>query len=642
MNSKPTYQELEKEVESLREALKNNKDVDFFRLLTENSTEGISVVNSEGIPTYRSPSSEEINGFTIEDMVGKDFSKHIFKDDLENLQSKLKEILNKPGEPIKMSYRGYHKNGQLLHIESTAKNMFHTPIKGIIATYRDVTEKVLAKKELINSKDFFRLLTENNTEGMSVINSDGVLIYRNPSSKNINGFTFEDMVGKNTFDYVHEDDIQMLKNQLAKALEKPGNIVNVSYRGYHKNGKLLYYEGTIKNMLHSPIINGFIINYRDVTNRIKAEKALSDSEKKYKNIIENLIDSYYRANANGIVTLASPSCMRMFGYSKMDEVIGGKVETLYPNPKTRKEFLDLLLKNGKVKSFRTKLHKKNGEEMFVETSANILIDDDGNFNGVEGIVRDITDRKIIAEALKKSESELKKIIKTKDKFFSIIAHDLKSPFNAIIGFSNLLNVNFDNFNAKQQKEFIKLIKESSENAYKLLENLLTWSRSQQGTINFVPQNKNLYLLSFATTELLKQSFRNKSIKLNNKISDNINVFVDENMVLTVLRNLISNAIKFTKKGGEVSLFSKIISNKNKKQFVEITIKDTGVGISPNIVNKIFSLSESASTKGTENESGTGLGLIICKEFIKKQGGTIRVESEEGKGSSFIFTLPLSS
>ncbi len=164
--------------------------------------------------------------------------------------------------------------------------------------------------------------------------------------------------------------------------------------------------------------------------------------------------------------------------------------------------------------------------------------------------------------------------------------------------------------------------------------MLLWSRTQKGNIDFNPEKINLFLTINETCELLKQSAENKLIKIINEVPENVFVEADNNMLSTIFRNLISNAIKFTYKNGNI-----ILEAQKNHQFIEITIKDSGIGISKEIQLKLFDISENISTEGTGNETGTGLGLILCKEFVEKHGGKIRVESEIGKGSSFIFTIP---
>ncbi len=638
MGTKPTYQELENEIQSLKQSLEDEKRICKFTTFFENSkavmlqicsvSQKIIKVNEAAINFY---------GYSETELLQKKIN------DLnilpENEIAKLmKKVLR--NEPILKRHKHRIASGEVLDVEVYTSFYNENDKIIIVATVLDITNRIKAEQELKNSEEYYKTLMENSTDVISIIDGKGTSLFRSASYKQVMGYTVKEMLNKNIFDLIYVEDIERFKNQLKASFEKPNIAYDIFFRAYHKDGSLRQLEGTGKNMLNSPIVKGVVINYRDVTERVKVEMALIESETNYKRIIDNLTDSYYRADANGIVTLASPSCMRMFGYSDMDEVIGGNVEILYPDPKTRKEFLNILLKNGKVKSFRTKLLKKDGKEMYVETSANLLTDKKGNYAGVEGIVRDISDRKEAEQALINSETQLRETNKTKDKFFSIIAHDLRSPFNAIIGFSELLSDSYDKFDVSQQKEFINIIKESAQNAYKLLDNLLLWSRSQQGVIDFSPTHENLYLLAEEVAELTKRFLKDKNIKFSNNILKNIYVNVDKNMVLTIFRNLINNAIKFTEKGGSITLMSSFFNNDEKSEFVKITVKDSGVGISSKNIKKLFSMSENVSTNGTEDETGTGLGLIICKEFVDKHSGKIWVESVVGKGSNFMFTLPV--
>jgi len=263
------------------------------------------------------------------------------------------------------------------------------------------------------------------------------------------------------------------------------------------------------------------------------------------------------------------------------------------------------------------------------------------FNHAELLARISThiELKQSRDALKKTEHKLQISNTSKDKFFTIIAHDLKSPFNAILNFSELLLTNFDKFNVEKQKELIGFIHQSGLNTYKLLENLLLWSSSQRGIIDFNPKLKNLYTISKETVEFLNHTAVAKTITLKNEISEELYVMADKEMLVTILRNLLSNAIKFTPKGGIITINAYKITNENNHNYTEISVNDNGVGIPKEKQSQLFKTAEGVSTKGTEDEGGTGLGLILCKEFVEKHGGKIKVESEENKGSTFIFSIP---
>lgn len=233
------------------------------------------------------------------------------------------------------------------------------------------------------------------------------------------------------------------------------------------------------------------------------------------------------------------------------------------------------------------------------------------------------------------QNELQDLYATREKFMSIISHDLKSPFNGILGFANILQQDYDELKDEDRRKFIDHILEASQTAFKLLENLLDWSRMQTGKILFVPEELNLARLILENFLLLKPVADNKQIHLYNEVPSDASVFADRNAVLTVIRNLLNNAIKFSYPSGKIKVTSAITGT-----LMEITISDSGIGISAKNLEKLFKLGENYKTEGTDKEKGTGLGLLLCKDFVEKNGGTIRAESEPGKGSRFIFTLPL--
>ena len=223
---------------------------------------------------------------------------------------------------------------------------------------------------------------------------------------------------------------------------------------------------------------------------------------------------------------------------------------------------------------------------------------------------------------------------TKDKLFSIIAHDLRGPFNSILGFSDLLFENLQEFEIAETKELLGIINASAKNTLVLLDNLLNWAKSQTGQINFKPEKVVLSPIIQEVFELSNSSAQNKNIVLNYIQSEEIVVLADSNMIKTVLRNLISNAIKFTNSNGKIDVYA--LQN---DKFIEIAVSDNGVGMNEETRNKLFSIETNETTLGTANEKGSGLGLLLCKEFVEKHGGKIWIESEEGKGSIFYFTLP---
>ena len=233
--------------------------------------------------------------------------------------------------------------------------------------------------------------------------------------------------------------------------------------------------------------------------------------------------------------------------------------------------------------------------------------------------------------------ELKKLNATKDKFFAIIAHDLKNPLSSFMSSSGLLSYHFSRLDEEEKLNLANSIYESGKRLRTLLENLLEWSMTQTGGMTVTPKELPLNELVNSNISLFELRANDKKIRLENKIQENINIFADENMALSVIRNLISNAIKFTPEKGNIYINAEVKNN-----FAEISVIDNGVGIKDEVMKKLFRLEDKHSSEGTNKEKGTGLGLILCKEFVEKNGGDIKVKSKENEGTKITFTLPVYS
>lgn len=238
------------------------------------------------------------------------------------------------------------------------------------------------------------------------------------------------------------------------------------------------------------------------------------------------------------------------------------------------------------------------------------------------------------ESLTEKEANLRELNATKDKFFSIITHDLKSPFNGILGFSEILTEQLSKKDYDGIEEYGSIIHQSSQKAMNLLTNLIEWSRAQSGRMDFNPEYVEISSLLNEIYEISNVSALEKSIRLTKEVPRHVSVLLDKEMISSVIRNLISNAIKFTHPGGEVVIRAELLDRE-----LQIFVKDNGVGIGSQYIDKLFRIDEAYSAKGTNNESGTGLGLLLCKEFIEKHKGKIWVESAPDKGSTFYFTIP---
>ncbi len=237
--------------------------------------------------------------------------------------------------------------------------------------------------------------------------------------------------------------------------------------------------------------------------------------------------------------------------------------------------------------------------------------------------------------LEKKNCEYQEALNSKNRFFSIIAHDLRNPFQVVLGYTGLLLEHYDNMSVDDIKEYFSDIESATSELMSLLDNLLLWSRSETGAISMRPTTIDLHNLTESTLAIIKVNATEKDITLKSHILPKSLVVADKDMVLTILRNLMTNAVKFTPHGGTVSIEVIPIGT----EMLQITVKDTGIGMSKEDINKLFKADTAYSHKGTSGEKGTGLGLVLCHEFVEKHRGTIWVESELGEGSSFNFTIP---
>lgn len=373
-----------------------------------------------------------------------------------------------------------------------------------------------------------------------------------------------------------------------------------------------------------------------------AEQTVKDSEEKYRFLTENISDVIWILNLSlGRFTFISPSVFQLRGFT-VDEALAQDInESL--TPESAKEVIGLIsvgateFKNGIRNSYVNQLQQpcKDGTLKWIETVTKLHVAKDGTFE-LHGVSRDINERKLAELELKESEEKLYLQNIDKDRFISILGHDLRSPFTAILGLSDILKNNIQNFKIEEIKNMAGDINRTAQNTFNLLEEILTWARSQQGKIPYNPQNLNFAYIGANVLSSLNPIAIAKNITIKYSPPFEIVVLADTDMLKTVLRNLISNAIKFTNNGGVI-----YISAEQSDTQTTISVSDNGIGIKPENISKLFDIAQVFTTKGTAKESGTGLGLLLCKDFVEKHGGKIWVESEIGKGSSFKFTIPIS-
>ncbi len=336
--------------------------------------------------------------------------------------------------------------------------------------------------------------------------------------------------------------------------------------------------------------------------------------------------------SDGFLVDCNESFTKILGFSKDDIRDKSTLDiNIWKTFSDRREFVNIVNEHGYCNNHEIALQNKDGNIIIGLISAKrIMLKDTPH---ILSVVSDITERKAVEEEIKQKNLELQKLNSEKDKFFSIIAHDLKSPFNSIIGFSDLLVERAREKDFEGIEDYARVVLNSSERVMNLLTNLMEWSRSQTGRMNYNPKEVDLVNLITENQQLFSNIAEQKNMIITSELPTSLSAQGDESMINTIVRNLISNAIKFTHPGGRITL-----SAQKREGEVIVSINDTGVGIPQSALNKLFRIDENFSTAGTQKEVGTGLGLILCKEFVEKHGGKIWVESEPGIGSTFRFTL----
>jgi PAS domain S-box-containing protein len=375
---------------------------------------------------------------------------------------------------------------------------------------------------------------------------------------------------------------------------------------------------------------------QEIRNDIENRKVIEVKLRKLTVAVEQSPLTIVITDTNGKLDYTNPTFTKLTGYTYQE--VKGKSSSILKSGKTEKGIFENLWKTilaGEIWQGEFINRKKNGDEFFEQATIAPVFNDTGDVISYIAIKEDITVRKKIEQALKESEERFKTLNDTKDKFFSIIAHDLRNLFNVLTGVSEILLINIDKYPKEKIKDMSQTVFDTSKETYTLLDNLLTWASLQTGGIETHFCETTPSKLIQTAIQLCYSQAETKHIRLESVVKYNESIQVDEQMINTVLRNLVTNAIKFTYPNGLVTVNAELYENK-----LLFTVTDTGTGIENKHIETIFRIDNKLSKRGTTDEQGTGLGLILCKEFVEKHNGTIWVESIVGKGSSFKFMLPI--
>ena len=512
------------------------------------------------------------------------------------------------------------------------------PVK-LIGIAQDITEFKLAEDARKISEERLVSVTDNANVWVWEVDSKGMYTYSNYVVKKILGYCPEAIIGKKYIYDLSPDELH--EEYKLKALEvfcssKPFFHFEKTYR--HADGRTVILDSS-----GTPVYNnvGVLIGYRgtdfDITEMKRAENELLLSEKRFKAIFENAGIGIFLTDIEGNIIKMNKAFQNMLGYDG-DYLVPKNIKSIIHQSDYKVDwnlFLKIIFSSRDMYQMERRFVIKEGGVLWAQMTVSAVRDENGLLQYAVGMVENITERKLAAEEMGKMNIELKELNSTKDKFFSIIAHDLKSPFLGMIGISEMLIDPLIYLTDSERKRRLSILHTAIVKQYELLQNLLGWAQIQLGKITYNPEKINLAEFSKAVISSLYPNAEKKNIVILNEIESKITVFADSNMLRSIIQNLITNAVKFTNNNGYVRLFSQI-----KNGVVLISIEDNGIGIKKENIIKILTPKYHFTTNGTSGEPGTGLGVLICRDMIEKHSGKLNITSEPGKGTIVTFTLPL--
>lgn len=615
-------------------AFASSKLVLDYKSLLENTGISIIIIDIDGQYIFANSFAANLLGCDVQGVVGKMMSDFLPPEVAQKYLVRNRQLIQSgKGEVYEATFalpsgtKTFLINDQVL--KDDQGNGFAIQSSSIDITERKVTEKRLAESEA-NARG----IMESTDDVLVLLDKNGILIDCNEAHARRLNKTREELLGKCIFDELPPD--------LAKSRRDAVDLCVSTGECVHGEDSRF---GRCIEYVVDPIfsenrtVEKVAIFARDVTERKRTEEELLKSKHLYEDLVSKITVGVYvlrtRPDESFGLEYVSPRMSELLGLSVDDLLSNHEAIFKVIHPEDLDSFIQMNLRGIQHKvpfDWKGRIVVKGHVRWLHVSSLPQLLENGDTF--WHGLVEDITERVRNEAEIKLKNDELTNLNATKDKFFSIIAHDLKSPFNSILGLSEFMVSQIQEGNYEKIEEYADTIRSSSQRAMDLLQNLLEWSRVQTGRMVFSPENLKIDLLIHEALNLLGDSATQKGIVISKNIPDNLFAFVDQSMFSTIIRNLVSNAIKFSYRGGEIRVDLRELNNQ-----IEVSVSDNGTGIKADQLENLFRIDQNQSKPGTQNEKGTGLGLILCKEFVEKHGGEIWAESQPGKGSKFKFTIP---
>lgn len=623
-------------------------DETLFNELLDNSKESIIIINKDYQICEWNGATEILTEIPREDITGKKIfevlpqilpkiekNSHLKKFLEKNIQiifeKKEPAFLNKPIHLGISNKRNEKKHIRTLLTTIQQKQDFYLSIIS-----KDITEEKLFQRTVHQNEKHLNILFNNDAIGIAMSRPDGDLYKANDKFIEIVGFSVNDLKSLKLIDLIHPDDKLDEIELFEKTKKEKGKKYSLKKRLKRKNGDVLWVRSHVNFQWSAEKqLEMIVVFLEDISSQKKAEDALRESERKHRFVAEKASDIIYSISLDRRITFYNRAAERIFEVPIEELAKHEYSHLMLPKDKEfAKKLHEERLGGKKPPIFRHAFKTPKGKIVHLEFSVNPLFNDENNVIGSLGIARDVTDRVRAEEKLNEKNIELEELVKTKDKLLSIIAHDLRDPFNVLIGFSDIILEQYNDLKDKDKIRYVQQINSAANSGYNLLNNLLDWSKTQANKIQFNPRKVNLSKTINSVVYTIKNLALAKNLEIKFNMPSEIIVHADENMLRTVLRNIITNAIKFSYKNAEI-----IISVTEKNENFIISIKDFGTGMKKEELKQLLEKDNNFTKPGTEYEKGTGLGLIICKEFIQQWGGNFTIDTEHGSGSNFAFSLP---
>ena len=508
----------------------------------------------------------------------------------------------------------------------------------IISVLSNITEQRNIELKLRKSESKFRSLLENVADALFVHDFDGNILDVNQRACQNLGYTKSELLALTIFDIEVKKSPETLKALWRKM--QIGQPITVDGINRHKDNYTFPVEARVSviELEGNLSILGLV---RDVSSRVAAEEALRSTEEKYRSIFENAVEGIYQSTRTGEFLNANPALAQIFGYSSAAEMmysITSIATEIYVDRQRRQDFIDLMDACGTIAGFDSQVYCQDGSIIWISENARSVQDSQGRLLYYEGLVENITTRKLAEAELQKAKEAADQANRAKSEFLSNMSHELRTPLNTILGFTQVLAR--DHSLSPDHQNSLGIINRSGEHLLSLINDVLEMSKIEAGRTSLNSSNFDLYNLLGSIKEMLHFKAKSKQISLDYTISEEVPRYVsgDEGKLRQVLINLVGNAIKFTDRGS-VTYSVTNLSHQDHYHQLKFVIADTGMGIAADELNQLFkAFAQTAS--GKKSQEGTGLGLPISRQFIQLMGGDISVSSDLGRGTTFSFVIPL--